>query len=280
MDAEIRRLKKISHEVRRDIVRMTHAAQSGHPGGSLSAVDILTCLFFKEMRHDPANPRWDGRDRFVLSKGHASPALYGVLAKAGYLPESELMTFRKFGSRLQGHPERVHLPAVEVSTGSLGQGLSVANGMALGLRLQGSDTRVYCMVGDGELQEGQVWEAVMAAAHHKLSNLCAVLDYNHLQIDGDVDRIKNDGHPGEKIAAFGWNTVSVDGHDHAAVLAAFGRAREERGRPTFIIAETVKGKGVSFMENNVDFHGKATNEREFELALGELDAALAAMGAE
>lgn len=271
-------LKRIAYEIRKDIVRMTHAAQSGHPGGSLSAVDVLTCLYFRVLRHAPANPGWEDRDRFVLSKGHASPALYGILSKAGYFPHEELLSFRRFGSRLQGHPERRCLPGVEISTGSLGQGLSAAHGMALGLRLLKRPSRVYCMIGDGELQEGQVWEAMMAAGHHRPSNLCAVLDHNHLQIDGVVEEIKREEPVVAKAESFGWNAFAIDGHDFGAILGAFDRARICTDRPTFIVAETVKGKGVSFMENSVDFHGKAANDAELEKALAELDGAIAGIG--
>ena len=278
MALEPEALKRTAYEIRRDIVLMTHAAQSGHPGGSLSAIDILTCLYFAVLRHDPQNPAWEGRDRFVLSKGHASPALYGVLSKAGYFPHGELLTFRKFGSRLQGHPERKCLPGVEISTGSLGQGLSAAHGMALGLKLLRRDARVYCMVGDGELQEGQVWEAMMAAGHHRTANLAAILDRNRLQIDGAVESIKREDPVEEKALAFGWNALTVDGHDFGAILGAFEVARACTDRPTFIIAHTVKGKGVSFMEDCVDFHGKAANDAELERALAELDGALAGMG--
>jgi transketolase len=278
MAADTVGLKRIAYEIRKDIVRMTHAAQSGHPGGSLSAIDILTCLFFAQMRHDPERPSWEERDRFVLSKGHASPALYGILSRVGYLPHEELLSFRKFGSRLQGHPERKWLPGVEISTGSLGQGLSAAHGMALGLRLQGRNSRVYCMVGDGELQEGQVWEAMMAAGHRRPANLCVFLDHNRLQIDGIVEEIKREEPVVGKADAFGWNAFSIDGHDFGAILGALDRARECTDRATFIVAETVKGKGVSFMENNVDFHGRAPNDSELEKAIEELDRALAAMG--
>jgi len=280
MEPNIPRLKRIAWTIRKDIVDMTTAARSGHPGGSLSAADIMSCLYFHEMKHDPKNPGWEDRDRFVLSKGHASPALYGTLAAAGYLPREELKSFRRLGSRLQGHPERIALPGVEVSTGSLGQGLSVAHGMALGLRLLGKASRVYCLVGDGEVQEGQVWEAVMSAGHFKTANLCAVIDHNHLQIDGRVEAIKLDPPLPDKFAAFGWNVISIDGHDYDAILEAFGEARRCGDRPTAVVAETVKGKGVSFMEDNVDFHGKAADDEEYRKAMAELDAALSEMEAE
>jgi len=274
MPPSIQEIEKTAYQIRKEIVRMTHKAQSGHPGGSLSAIDLLACLFMSEMKQDPANPDWEERDRFVLSKGHASPALYGILAFEGYFPKEELMTFRQIGSRLQGHPERLMLPGVEITTGSLGQGLSVANGMALGLKLRGLSSRVYCLIGDGELQEGQVWEAIQSSAHRKSDNLCAILDRNRLQIDGEVEQIKKEEPIQEKLKAFGWNVIRINGHKYREILKAFALARETKDRPTFIIADTVKGKGVSFMENNVDFHGKAANDSECQKALDELDSHL------
>jgi transketolase len=271
MPPSIYEIEKTAYEIRKEIVRMTHKAQSGHPGGSLSAIDVLTCLYMTVMKHDPKNPEWEERDRFVLSKGHASPALYGILAFMGYFPREELMTFRQLNSRLQGHPERLLLPGIEISTGSLGQGLSVANGIAMGLRLKGSKSRVYCVIGDGELQEGQIWEAIQSAGHRKLDNLCAVLDRNRLQIDGEVEKIKHEEPIVDKLTAFGWNALRINGHDYTQILSAFDAASETKGTPTFIVADTVKGKGVSFMENNVDFHGKAANDDECRKALEELD---------
>jgi transketolase len=271
MPPSIYEIEKTAYEIRKEIVKMTHKAQSGHPGGSLSAIDVLVCLFMNEMKHDPKNPDWEERDRFVLSKGHASPALYGILAYQGYLPKEELMTFRQLNSRLQGHPERLLLKGIEISTGSLGQGLSVANGMAMGLKLKGSTSRVYCLIGDGELQEGQVWEAIQSAGHRKSDNLCAVLDRNRLQIDGEVEKIKHEEPISDKLTAFGWNVIRINGHNYEEILKAFNAARETKEKPTFIVADTVKGKGVSFMENNVDFHGKAANDDECAKALDELD---------
>lgn len=274
MPPSIYEIEKTACKIRKEIVRMTHKAQSGHPGGSLSAIDVVTCLFMAEMKHDPKNPDWEERDRFVLSKGHASPALYGILAFQGYFPKEELMTFRQLNSRLQGHPERLLLPGIEVSTGSLGQGLSIANGMAMGLKLQGLGSRVYCLIGDGELQEGQVWEAIQSAGHRKLDNLCAILDRNRLQIDGEVEQIKREEPIEDKLKAFGWNVLRINGHSCKEILKALSAARDAKGKPTFIVADTVKGKGVSFMENNVDFHGKAANDAECQKALDELDAHL------
>ena len=275
MPPSIKEIEKTAYQIRKEIVKMINKAQSGHPGGSLSAIDVVSCLFMAEMKHDPKNPGWEERDRFVLSKGHASPALYGILAFQGYFPVGELMTFRQLGSRLQGHPEKLMLPGVEITTGSLGQGLSVANGMALGLKLRGLPSRVYCLIGDGEMQEGQVWEAIQSAGHRGTDNLCAILDRNRLQIDGKVEDIKKEEPIVEKLATFGWNVIRIDGHDYQAILEALRSARGAKGKPTFIVADTVKGKGVSFMENNVDFHGKAPNDEECRKALMELDEHLA-----
>lgn len=275
-------LKQLSKQLRREIVTMVYNAQSGHPGGSLSAIDILTVLYFGGiLRYDPKNPEWEDRDRFILSKGHASPALYSVLAYAGYFPKDELSTYRKTAgfasdgySRLQGHPAWQHnkhgAPGVEASTGSLGQGLSIATGQALSLKLWGKESRVYVMLGDGEIQEGMVWEAAMFAGHHKVDNLCAILDNNNLQIDGDVRNIVNVHPLKEKFEAFGWHTVEIDGHDHKQIYDAFQEAKSVKGKPTIIIARTVKGKGVSFMENNFKWHGVAPNREEYERAMAEL----------
>lgn len=245
-------------------------AKSGHPGGSLSIADILAVLYYDEMKVDVTNPKREGRDRFVLSKGHAAPALYAVLAEKGYFPKEELLTLRKFGGHLQGHPDMKKVPGVEISTGSLGQGLSVANGMALNAKIFKEEYRVYTILGDGELQEGQVWEAAMTAAHYSLDNLCAFVDSNNLQIDGNVDSIMGVEPLDKKWAAFGWNVISINGHDFPEILSALEAARTCKGKPTMIIAKTVKGKGVSFMENVCGFHGVAPTAEETEKALAEL----------
>ena len=263
-------LKEKAKEIRRSIVSMITEAKSGHPGGSLSATDILTALYFSEMNIDPANPKMEGRDRFVLSKGHAAPAIYATLAEKGYFSKDELMTLRKFGSRLQGHPDMKKLPGIEISTGSLGQGLSVANGMALNAKIFDENYRTYVVLGDGEVQEGQIWEAAMTAAHYKLDNLCAFLDNNNLQIDGNVSEIMGVEPLDKKWEAFGWNVIKIDGHDFEEILSALDKAREYKGKPTMIIAKTIKGKGVSFMENVCGFHGVAPTLEELERALAEL----------
>lgn len=271
LDARVEHLKEIAVKTRRWIVKMTHAAGSGHPGGSLSAADILTTLYFHVMNVDPKNPGMPERDRFVMSKGHGAPALYATLAQRGYFPEEELMTLRKYGTRLQGHPCMSRLPGIDMSTGSLGQGLSVANGMALGGRLDKLDYRVYCLVGDGENQEGQVWEAAMAAAHYKLDHVTAVLDRNHYQIDGNTEEIMSLEPLAEKWKAFGWQVYEIDGHDIYQLIAAFETARKVTGRPQMIIANTIKGKGVSFMECDAcGYHGKAPKDEELKQALEEL----------
>ncbi|GBF10566.1 transketolase [Tepidibacillus infernus] len=264
-------LKKTANTIRQEIVKMVAEASSGHPGGSLSATDIVTYLYFHEMNIDPKNPKDPDRDRFVLSKGHASPVLYAALAEKGFFPKDELKTFRKINSRLQGHPSRKSLPGVEQSTGSLGQGLSSANGMALAGKLDQKDYRVYAMLGDGELQEGMIWEAAMAAGHYKLDNLTAIVDYNHLQIDGKVDEIINPAPIDEKFRAFGWHVIIIDGHDLNQIDSAVQEAKQTKGKPTMIIANTVKGKGVSFMENQVGWHGTAPNAEQLEQALAELN---------
>ena len=263
-------LKEKAKEIRKSIVSMITEAKSGHPGGSLSATDILTALYFSEMNVDPANPKMEGRDRFVLSKGHAAPAIYATLAEKGYFSKDELMTLRKFGSRLQGHPDMKKLPGIEISTGSLGQGLSVANGMALNAKIFDENYRTYVVLGDGEIQEGQIWEAAMTAAHYKLDNLCAFLDSNNLQIDGNVSEIMGVEPLDKKWEAFGWNVIKIDGHDFEQILSALDKAREYKGKPTMIIAKTIKGKGVSFMENVCGFHGVAPTVEELEKALAEL----------
>ena len=263
-------LKEKAKEIRKSIVSMITEAKSGHPGGSLSATDILTALYFSEMNVDPTNPKMEGRDRFVLSKGHAAPAIYATLAEKGYFSKGELMTLRKFGSRLQGHPDMKKLPGIEISTGSLGQGLSVANGMALNAKIFDENYRTYVVLGDGEIQEGQIWEAAMTAAHYKLDNLCAFLDSNNLQIDGNVTEIKGVEPLDKKWEAFGWNVIKIDGHDFEQILSALDKAKKCKGKPTMIIAKTIKGKGVSFMENVCGFHGVAPTVEELEKALAEL----------
>lgn len=260
----------IARNIRRRIIEMTHAAGSGHPGGSLSAAEIMAVLFFGVMRHDPKRPQWEGRDRFYLSKGHACPVLYAALGESGYFDSAEYPNFRKLGSRLQGHPHRLKTPGVEASSGSLGQGLSLAVGTALGLRMDGKPNRVYCLMGDGELQEGQVWEAAMAAGHFRLDNLCAIVDYNGLQIDGQVEAVMGLAPLSEKWRSFRWNVLEVDGHRVEALSSAFERASNTKGKPTVVLARTVKGKGVSFMENRPEWHGRAPNDEECEKALKEL----------
>ena len=265
-------LTAIATRIRRHIITSVRDAKSGHPGTSLSCTDLLTALYFGHMRHDPQNPTWAGRDRFVMSKGHGSPGLYGTLAEAGYLDPSELSTFRAINSRLQGHPDMHKLPGVETSTGSLGHGLSYALGMALALRLGASESRVYALLGDGECQEGQVWEAAMAAAHHKAGNLTAIVDRNGLQIDGPTEDVMSLEPFADKWRAFGWRVVSIDGHDFPQILSALAESRQQpiHGQPTLILAKTVKGKGVSFMENQVKWHGTAPNAEQAEAALKEL----------
>ena len=263
-------LKEKAKEIRKSIVSMITEAKSGHPGGSLSATDILTALYFSEMNVDPANPKMEGRDRFVLSKGHAAPAIYATLAEKGYFSKDELMTLRKFGSRLQGHPDMKKLPGIEISTGSLGQGLSVANGMALNAKIFDENYRTYVVLGDGEIQEGQIWEAAMTAAHYKLDNLCAFLDSNNLQIDGNVSEIMGVEPLDKKWEAFGWNVIKIDGHNFEEILSALEKAKECKDKPTMILAKTIKGKGVSFMENVCGFHGVAPTLEELERALAEL----------
>jgi len=261
----------VARRLRRHIITMLGRAGSGHPGGSLSAVEIVVTLYWKVLRHRPADPSWADRDRFILSKGHAAPVLYAALAECGYFPAAELETLRKLNSRLQGHTDRTKTPGVEMSSGSLGQGLSFATGVALAGRLDQRDYRVYTLLGDGECDEGQVWEAAMAAAHFRLDNLVAIVDNNGLQISGCNCDVMNLEPLNRKWDAFGWQVIEVDGHDLAQVAGAFERAKGVRGQPTVIIARTVKGKGVSFMENNVDFHGKAPNAEEVVRALKELE---------
>lgn len=266
----LKELQDMSKNIRGDIVRMTAEAGSGHPGGSLSSVELMTALFFNVMNHRPQEPSWSQRDRFILSKGHVGPVLYAVMARSGYFPVEELLTFRKLGSRLQGHPSMKSLPGLENSSGSLGQGLSIANGLALAAKLNKEQHRIYCLLGDGELQEGQVWEAIMTGAHYKLDNVCAMVDYNNLQIDGKVEDVKNIAPLKEKWEAFNWYVKEIDGHDLSQVLLAFEEAGGQKGRPTVIIAHTVKGKGISFMENEAGWHGKAPNKDELQKALDEI----------
>lgn len=266
----IERLKDIAKDIRIDIVNMVATAKSGHPGGSLSVTDILTVLYFEEMNIIANEPKWEDRDRFVLSKGHAAPALYAVLANKGYFPKEELKTLRKFKSNLQGHPDMKKTLGVDMSTGSLGQGLSAANGMALAGKIGNKNYRVYTVLGDGELQEGQVWEAAMSASHYKLDNLVAFVDFNGLQIDGSNEEVMNVSPVDKKFESFGWNVIVIDGHDIEAIREALDKAKEVKGRPTAIIAKTVKGKGVSFMENKADWHGTAPNEEQKIQALNEL----------
>ncbi|WP_124061672.1 transketolase [Gordonibacter sp. Marseille-P4307] len=272
---DLNQLQEASRQMRISILRSVAEAGSGHPGGSLSCTDILSALYFGGvLNHDPLDPELESRDRFILSKGHAAPALYAALAHTGYFPVEELLTLRKLGTRLQGHPDCRLLPGVEVSTGSLGQGLSIAAGMAAGLKLDGTDQTVFTLLGDGECQEGQVWEAAMFAAHRGLDNLVAVVDRNGLQIDGATEDVCDPGDVALKFSAFGWNAVEVDGHDIEAVLDALQAAKADRsGKPSVIVAHTVKGKGVSFMENQAGWHGKAPNAEQLAVALAELGAA-------
>ncbi len=272
--AEVR-LEAIARECRVQILRMLAHAGSGHPGGSLSVIDILTTIYFGRLRHDPKRPDWPERDRVVLSKGHAVPALYSVLAKAGYFPEKALITLRKLGSPLQGHPDRTALPGIEAATGSLGQGLSISLGLALGLKLSGSPARVYCVLGDGEIQEGQVWEAAMSAPKlgapaHPLDNLVVVLDYNKIQLDNFVTKILDLEPVITKWQSFGWPVVEIDGHDISQIVKALDQAEATHGGPTFVVAHTVKGKGVSFMENDPEWHGKAPKPAEAIAAIREV----------
>ncbi|MCQ2436436.1 MAG: transketolase [Clostridia bacterium] len=263
-------LREKANNIRVGTVEAVYSASSGHPGGSLSIADILAYLYFKEMNVDPSDPEKADRDRFVLSKGHASPALYATLAERGYFDKSLLKTFRKYGSILQGHPDMKHIPGVDMSTGSLGQGVSAAGGMALAGKVSGKDYRVYTIVGDGESEEGQVWEAAMFAAHYKLDNLCLFVDFNGLQIDGPVADVIGPAPFEEKYRAFGWNVISIDGNDLDQIDAACTAAKQCKGKPTAIIARTVKGKGVSYMENSVGWHGTAPNEEQYHIALKDL----------
>lgn len=264
-------LQKMANEVRKGIVTAVHAAKAGHPGGSLSAADIYTYLYFEEMNIDPKNQKMENRDRFVLSKGHTAPGLYSTLAHRGYFPVEDLVTLRKLGSYLQGHPCLQHVPGVDMSSGSLGQGISAAVGMAYGAKLQGKDFRTYTLLGDGECEEGQVWEACMFAGHRKLDNFCAILDYNGLQIDGKLEDVCSAEPFEDKFKAFRFHVINIDAHDFDQIRAAFKEARETKGQPTVIIAHSTKGKGVSFMENSCDWHGKAPNDEQYAVAMADLE---------
>lgn len=265
-------LKKTANNIRLGVIEGVYGAKSGHPGGSLSISDILAYLYFEEMNIDPENPKWEDRDRLVLSKGHAAPALYSALAERGYFDKALLKTLRHADSFLQGHPDMKHTPGVDMSSGSLGQGISAACGMALAGKVKGKDYRVYTIVGDGESQEGQVWEAAMFACHYKLDNLCLIIDYNGLQIDGAVTEVMNPTPHDKKLEAFGFNVITIDAHDFEQIDEAMKAARACKGRPTAIIAKSVKGKGVSFMENQVGWHGKAPNDEQYAKAVAELSA--------
>mgnify|MGYP000317119761 CR=1 FL=1 len=263
-------LKSIAKECRIDILNMLEKAASGHPGGSLSAIDIIVALFFSEMKMDPKNPFWEDRDRFILSKGHGVPALYAVLSQKGVIPKEELSTLRQINSRIQGHPDRAMLPFVEASTGSLGQGLSIAQGIAMGLKLQKKEQKVFCLLGDGETQEGQIWETAMSAPKFKLNNLIVFLDNNNGQIDGHVEEVMDLNPIAEKWRAFNWAVQEIDGHNFEEILGALAKAKQEKEKPSFIWAKTVKGKGVSFMENNIGWHGVAPNKEQLEKAINEI----------
>ena len=266
-------LNEIANVIRKDIVSMICKSKSGHPGGSLSAVEILTALYFDQMNIDPTNPKMEDRDRFVLSKGHAAPALYATLSERGYFDKEELNHLRQIGSMLQGHPDMKKIPGVEMSTGSLGQGFSVACGMAMAAKLDNAPWNVYALLGDGEVQEGIIWEAAMSAAHSKLDNMIAFLDYNGLQIDGDVESVMNINPIEDKFKTFGWNVITIDGHDFDQIFAALDMAKDTVDKPTMIIAKTIKGKGVSFMENQASWHGSAPSEEQLQQALSELGGA-------
>ncbi len=272
-------LELVAYKIRRHVLEGVYSAGCGHPGGSLSIADILAVLYFDEMRVDPQNPAWPDRDRFVLSKGHCAPALYGALAEKGFFPKEDIFTLRKADSYLQGHPDMRKVPGVDMSTGSLGQGVCCANGMAIAAKLDGKPYRVYTILGDGELEEGQVWEAAMFGAHHKLDNLTAFIDLNLLQIDGDVRDVMNPMPVDEKFLAFGWNVLTVGAHDIAALRGAIDQAKACKGKPTVIICKSVKGKGVSFMENEAGWHGMAPNQQQYEQAITEIDEKIAQLSA-
>ncbi len=267
---EIQELEKIAKKIRKDIIEEVYSAQSGHPGGSLSIADILTVLYFRQMNIDPSNPNWEDRDRCVLSKGHCSPALYSCLANRGFFPIEDLKTFRNINSYLQGHPDKNKVPGVDMTTGSLGQGLSSANGMAISAKMDKKDYRVYCILGDGEIEEGQIWEAAMAASKYKLDNLCVIVDNNNLQIDGTIEEVMSSYPIDEKFKSFGFQIINIDGHNIEEIINAFEVAENVKGKPTCIIAKTIKGKGIDFMENQVSWHGKAPNEEQYNQALKNL----------
>ena len=267
------KLMKTANEIRKGIVSSVHSAKAGHPGGSLSAADIFTYLYFEELRIDPKEPKKADRDRFVLSKGHTAPGLYSALAERGYFPKEDLLTLRHVGSYLQGHPDMKHIPGVDMSSGSLGQGISAAVGMAIAGKMDDADYRVYTLLGDGEIQEGQVWEASMLAASHKLDNLVVMVDNNNLQIDGTIEEVNSPYPIDKKFEAFNFHVIKIDGNDFDQIDAAFKEAKTVKGQPTAIIAKTVKGKGVSFMENQVGWHGKAPNDEEYKVAMEELEKA-------
>ncbi|MBR3614246.1 MAG: transketolase [Clostridia bacterium] len=267
---ELQNLQEKSKNIRKSIVEMVYSAASGHPGGSLSITDVFTVLYFKELNIDVNNQKDANRDRVVLSKGHCSPALYSTLAEKGFFPKEDLNTFRKVDSYLQGHPDMKKIPGVDMTSGSLGQGLSIANGMALAGKLDNKEYRVYCICGDGEIQEGQIWEAAMSSSHYKLDNLCVIVDNNNLQIDGSVENVMNPHPIDKKFESFGFNVLVIDGHNFEEILDAFEKAKQTKGKPTAIIAKTIKGKGVSFMENQAGWHGKAPKEEEYKIAMEEL----------
>ncbi len=268
---DIEELQKIAKKIRKGIIEEVYSSQSGHPGGSLSIADILTVLYFYEMNINPENPKDENRDRLVLSKGHCSPALYATLANKGFFDVEELKSFRNINGKLQGHPDMKNIPGVDMTTGSLGQGLSDANGMAIAGKLDNKDYRVYCILGDGEIEEGQIWEAAMASNKYKLDNLCVIVDNNNLQIDGTIEEVMSSYPIDEKFKSFGFQIINIDGNDIEEIIKAFDVARNVKGKPTCIIAKTVKGKGVSFMENKVEWHGKAPNEEQYKQAMEELE---------
>ena len=267
---DVKELENMAKEVRRGILEEVYNAQSGHPGGSLSVADILTVLYFNELNIDEKNPKWEDRDRMVLSKGHCSPALYSCLANRGFFPIEDLKTFRKLDSYLQGHPDMNKIPGVDMTTGSLGQGLSAAVGMAITGKMDNKDYRVYCVLGDGEIEEGQIWEAAMSAKKYALDNLCVIVDNNNLQIDGTVEEVMSPYPIDEKFRSFGFEIIKIDGHNMQEILDAFEVAKNVKGKPVCIIAKTIKGKGVSYMENQVEWHGKAPNEEQYKMAMNEL----------
>ena len=265
-----KKLEEMTKKVRLGIIEAVYNNQSGHPGGSLSIADIMTVLYFNEMNIDNENPKWEDRDRLILSKGHCSPALYSALANRGYFPVEDLKTFRNINSYLQGHPDMKHVPGVDMTTGSLGQGLSAANGMAISAKLDNKDYRVYCILGDGEIEEGQVWEACNTASKYELDNLCVIVDNNNLQIDGKIEKVGGMNNITGKFLNFGFNVLNINGHDISSIIDAITTAKQTKGKPTAIIAKTIKGKGVSYMENKAEWHGKAPKEEEYKIAMEEL----------